>query len=97
MINLDYIKYIKILLILLYEKKILTKSEIINFLYLNNQQYKTLITTIKEINKPKILYKVNINKHEFIVFGELNFQIGILIGNKINKPLQNIQIQTEIL
>ena len=84
MINVDYYKYIKILLILLYENKVMSKSQITTFLNIDSNHYENMINTIRKLKKPDIIYKVNFKHYEFIVFGELNFETGVILGNKFS-------------
>lgn len=90
MINYDYLKYIKIILILIYNNKIISFKELQKILYIDNKQLNKILDTIKQIKRTNILYIITINnKYKFIAC-EISFNTGIKIG----KLLHNTEINT---
>lgn len=97
MINLDYIYYIRILLILLYEKRVLSRKEITDYLKINNDQYKNMIDTLKKINKPKLIHLATYKHVQYLLFGDLNFDLGIIFGNRLASDYQKYDFKIETL
>ena len=69
----------------------MSKSQITTFLNIDSNHYEKIINTIRKLKKPDIIYKVNFKHYEFIVFGELNFETGVILGNKFSGDFSNIK------
>jgi hypothetical protein len=90
----DYNLYIKLLLILTLENKIISKKQLIKTLNINDQIYNKLIQYIQNINKPKLLYLITINNsHQFITINKPDIHTGIHIARQLpNTHIHSINI-----